>query len=375
MKSILEIRMNPIRVLHIVGKMDRAGAETMLMNLYRHIDRTQIQFDFITFTQEKGDYDNEILALGGRVFPILAKNPIDRMLKLNRFLSKHSEYQIVHAHMLLSNAFHLLAAKRARVKNLISHAHSTSNGKTGLLNKIYEKFTLTVIRKISTHKLACGELAAKYLYGDDDNKVWIIPNAVNILEMQALADKSKNYISDRLGGRGIKIIQVGRIYKIKNQEFSLKIAEELKKRNIDFTLYIVGQGPLESSLKQEIQTRLLSNNVKILGIRSDITELMASADFMIMPSLHEGFPVVLVESQTVGLHALVSDRVSKEVDLGLGLVHFLPISSTKEWVDYLEKPNPKNLSNDTISEKVQTAGFDVIENSNSLLNFYKECSN
>lgn len=365
--------MTCIRVLHIVGKMDRAGAETMLMNLYRHIDRTQVQFDFVTFTTDQGDYDEEILALGGKIFPIIASNSIERMFKLTSFLKQHSEYQIVHAHQLLGNAFHLLAAKRAGVRNLISHAHSTSNGKTGLLNKIYEKFTLTIIRKISTHKLACGELAAKYLYGDDD-KVWIIPNAVNILEMQAVADKSKNYISDRLEGRGIKIIQVGRIYKIKNQEFSLKIAEELKKRNIDFTLYIIGQGPLESSLKQEIQTKLLSNNVKMLGIRSDITELMASADFMIMPSLHEGFPVVLVESQTVGLHALVSNRVSTEVDLGLGLVHFLPISSTKEWADYLEKPNPKNLSNDTISQKVQVAGFDVIKNSNSLLKFYKECS-
>lgn len=365
--------MKKIRVLHIVGKMDRAGAETMLMNLYRNIDRSAIQFDFITFTYEKGDYDDEILALGGRIFPIIANNPVKRMVELTNFLKKHSEYQIVHAHQLLANAFHLLAAKRAGVKKLISHAHSTSNGKTGLLNKIYEKFTLKIIRKISTHKLACGELAAKYLYGDDD-KVWIIPNAVNILEMQAVADKSKNYISDKVGGNGLKIIQVGRIYKIKNQEFSLKIAEELKKRNIDFTLYIVGQGPLESSLKQEIQTKLLSNNVKMLGIRSDITELMASADFMIMPSLHEGFPVVLIESQTVGLHALVSDRVSAEVDLGLGLVHFLPISSTKEWVDYLEKPNSKNLSNDTIFQKVQEAGFDVIKNSNSLLKFYKECS-
>lgn len=373
MKLILESKMNTIRVLHIVGKMDRAGAETMLMNLYRNIDRSVIQFDFITFTYEKGDYDDEILALGGRIFPIIANNPVKRMVELTNFLKKHSEYQIVHAHQLLANAFHLLAAKRAGVKKLISHAHSTSNGKTGLLNKIYEKFTLKIIRKISTHKLACGELAAKYLYGDDD-KVWIIPNAVNILEMQAVADKSKNYISDRLGGRGIKIIQVGRVYKIKNQEFSLKIAEKLKERNINFTLYIVGQGPLESSLKQEIQTKLLSNNVKMLGIRSDITELMASADFMIMPSLHEGFPVVLVESQTVGLPALVSDRVSAEVDLGLGLVHFLPISSTKEWVDYLEKPNSKNLSNDTIFQKVQEAGFDVIKNSNSLLKFYKECS-
>lgn len=113
---------------------------------------------------------------------------------------------------------------------------------------------------------------------------------------------------------------------------------------------------------------------KMLGIRSDITELMASADFMIMPSLHEGFPVVLVESQAVGLHTLVSDRVSAEVDFGLGLIHFLSITSEKEWVDYLETPTKSPLSNDIICQKIQEAGFDVIENANSLLSFYKTCS-
>ncbi|WP_017401299.1 glycosyltransferase [Acinetobacter radioresistens] len=353
--------------------MDRAGAETMLMNLYRHIDRTQVQFDFITFTPDKGDYDDEILALGGRIFPILANNPIERMLKLTAFLKEHSEYQIVHAHQLLSNALHLLAAKRAGVKNLISHAHSTSNGKTGFINKIYEKIALITIRRISTHKFACGKLAAKYLYGNDKH-IWIIPNSVNILGMQIIAEKSKSYIEDKLQGSGLKIIQVGRIYNIKNQHFSLKIAEELKNRNIEFTLYIVGQGPLESYIKQEIQNKSLSKNVKMLGIRSDITELMASADFMIMPSLHEGFPVVLVESQAVGLHTLVSDRVSAEVDFGLGLIHFFSITSEKEWVDYLEKPTKSPLSNDIIYQKIQEAGFDVIENANSLLSFYKTCS-
>ena len=92
-----------------------------------------------------------------------------------------------------------------------------------------------------------------------------------------------------------------------------------------------------------------------------------------MPSLHEGFPVVLVESQTVGLHALVSNRVSGEVDLDLGLVHFLPITSVKDWADYLEKSPTQILSNDTISQKIQAAGFDVTENANRLLKFYKAC--
>ena len=142
--------MNAIRVLHIVGKMDRAGAETMLMNLYRHIDRSEIQFDFITFTQEKGDYDDEILSLGGRIFPILANNSIERMFKLTSFLKQHSEYQIVHAHKLLNNAFHLLAAKKAGVPHRISHSHNTSNGKFGIVANLYEKLAIYLNKNLST---------------------------------------------------------------------------------------------------------------------------------------------------------------------------------------------------------------------------------
>lgn len=365
--------MSCIRVLHIVGKMDRAGAETMLMNLYRNIDREQVQFDFITFTTDQGDYDEEILALGGKIFPIIANNSIERMFKLTSFLKQHSEYQIIHAHQLLNNAFHLLAAKQAGIPHRIAHSHNTSNGKMGVMKKIYEKWALKIINKTVTSKIACGELAAKYLFGSTTD-VMILPNSVNCQQMVEKAKENRNFISENFNEEGLKIIQVGRLNTVKNHKFSLKIAEELKKRNIDFTLYIIGQGPLESSLKQEIQTKLLSNNVKMLGIRSDITELMASADFMIMPSLHEGFPVVLVESQVVGLHTLVSDRVSAEVDFGLGLIHFLSITSEKEWVDYLETPTKSPLSNDIICQKIQEAGFDVIENANSLLSFYKTCS-
>ena len=361
-----------IRVLHIVGKMDRAGAETMLMNLYRNIDRTQIQFDFITFTTDQGDYDEEILALGGRVFPIVAKNPIERMFKLTSFLKQHSEYRIVHAHMLLSNAFHLMAAKKADVPYRIAHSHNTSNGKMGIIKKAYKKWALKIISKTATYKMACGELAAKYLFESTDN-VMILPNSVNCNQMIEKAEKNRNYISQNFNDDSLKIIQVGRLNIVENHQFTLKIAEELNQRKINYTLYIIGQGPLESSLKQEIQNKSLSNNIKMLGVRSDITELMASADFMIMPSLHEGFPVVLVESQTVGLPALISNKISKEVDLGLGLVHFLPINSTKEWADYLEQPNHKSLSANIIYQKIKLSGFDVIENSNKLLDFYKAC--
>lgn len=364
-----------IRVLHVIGKMDRAGAETMLMNLYRQIDRDKIQFDFITFSSDKGDYDDEIISLGGKIIPIIGNNPVSRMIKLTRFLRNHPEYKIVHAHMLLSNAFHLLAAKKAGVKHRISHSHNTSNGKTGLVNKIYEKWSLLINRNLSTHKIACGNLAANYLFGSTKD-VLILTNAVDVDKMIKTSEVSRNYIEDNFSHAtedlGLKIIQVGRLNEVKNHDFTLEVAKELKDRQATFTILIIGQGPLEDRLKTKVMEEGLDDYVLFLGLRSDITELMTSADYMIMPSLYEGFPVVLVEAQAVGLISIISDQISPEVDLGLNLVEFLPLTDIKAWADKLMLPKVSEIDSKRVKSTLKAYGFDVKANASTLTNLYSQ---
>lgn len=364
-----------IRVLHIVGKMDRAGAETMLINLYRNIDRTQVQFDFITFTLQKGDYDDEILALGGKIYPIIANNSIDRMLKLTNFLKQHSEYQIVHAHMLLNNAFHLLAAKRAGIQHRISHSHSTSNSKSGLVAKLYEKFSIYLNKKLSTKKIACGEEAAEYLFKSNKN-VWILKNAIDLQLYNDISSTNKNswkVVKSDL--QGLKIIQVGRLNKVKNHAFSLEIAKRLKEQDVSFTFFIVGQGPFQDIIKKNIQDYGLEENVFLLGVRNDVPNLMAGADVMLMPSLHEGFPVVLVEAQAIGLKSLISTNISTEVDLGVGLVEFLDLNYIDDWLSNLQSIKVKNINAPSNIKILSSQGFDIIQNSFELLNLYKSMSN
>lgn len=361
-----------IRVLHVIGKMDRAGAETMLMNLYRNMDHSVIQFDFITFTEQEGDYDAEITELGGKIIPILASNPIKRMLKLHKFLRQNPEYKIVHAHTLLSNAFHLLAAKGAGVKHRISHSHNTSNGKSSIIKNMYEKWALITNNILANHKIACGQQAAEYLFGTSKG-VWILPNAVDIKKMMTVASRSRDYISQEFKDNDVKILQIGRLIEVKNHQFSIQVAEALKKRGIDFTIYFVGQGPLENALKKQVKKRNLEDKIVFLGLRTDITELMASADYMIMPSFHEGFPVVLVESQAVGLKSIVSNTLSKEVDLGLELVKFLPIASVECWVNKLVNVEDAKVTSEEIHTTIQNEGFDVVLNVQKLSSFYTEC--
>lgn len=367
--------MNAIRVLHIVGKMDRAGAETMIMNLYRHIDRKVVQFDFITFTTQQGDYDEEILALGGRIIPILANNSIERMFKLTKFLKQHSEYQIIHAHMLLNNVFHLLAAKKAGIQHRISHSHSTSNAKNTIIAKLYEKFARNLNKKLSTKKIACGKEASKYLFNTTEN-VWLLNNAIDLQLYNEISlthrDSWKTIKSDI---QDLKIIQVGRLNEVKNHNFSLEIARKLKEQGINFTFFIIGQGSLEDSIRKNVQDYGLEENVFLLGVRSDVPNLMAGADVMLMPSLHEGFPVVLVESQAIGLPSILSENIAKEVDLNLGLVKFLSLENIDNWVETLKNQKNQPIPQSKIYTCLQASGFDVKKNAVDLLNFYKDLSN
>src|SRR5699024_612350 len=144
-----------------------------------------IQFDFIVFTDKEGDYDKEIESLGGKIIPILANNNFSRMWKLKRFLQTHSEYEIVHNHMLLNMMFSLRAAKMAKVKMRIAHSHNTSQAKTGLIGKFYESLAKKQIKKLATHKIACGIEAAHYLFPKEKD-VDILPNAVEVEKLSEL---------------------------------------------------------------------------------------------------------------------------------------------------------------------------------------------
>src|SRR5690606_1120798 len=203
-----------------------------------------------------------------------------------------------------------LAAKKAGVQHRISHSHSTSNGKSGIVVNLYEKFAIHLNKKLSTRKIACGKEAAEYLFNTSEN-VWLLNNAIDLKLYNEISLSNKNYWKTiKSDIQGLKIIQVGRLNEVKNHDFSLEIAKRLKEQGINFTFFIIGQGPLQDSIRKNILNCALDENVFLLGVRNDVPKLMAGADVMLMPSLHEGFPVVLVESQAVGLLSLISDRVA-----------------------------------------------------------------
>ena len=354
------------RILQIVGSMDRGGAETMVMNLYRVIDRSKYQFDFVYFTSKQVcDYDKEITELGGRIFRLPIKNPLKRVGALRDLLRSHPEWKTVHCHTLFANAFNLYAAFKEGVPQRIAHSHSTANqSEHKWVGGLYQKWARAAMAKYATHFVACGEAAGRYLFPNQDN-VLMFPNAVNSEYFARMARTQKDFLRRQygLGQQTIIVLQIGRLSKVKNHEFSIAIAAKMKARGLDFRMFFAGQGDLESDLKALTHEQGLNDNIIFLGIRSDVPELMAGADVLLMPSFHEGFPVTLVEAQASGLPCVIADTISPEVDLGGGLVRFLSLTKNmEEWIESILNFNRHHVAEvhqEKSRENLIQKGFDI----------------
>lgn len=361
------------RILHITGSMDRAGAETMIMNLYRAIDKKHYQFDFVYFTDKSSDYDDEITSLGGKIYRIPQVNPIKRMFALIKLLKTHPEYKIVHAHTLFSIGFHFLAANIAGVSHRVAHAHSTNDlVNKSLIGKFYKSISYKLINTYSTHFISCGKKVAGFLFTKPEEAL-ILPNAIDIEYFGEIGDNEKYYLQKEfsISENVLKVVQVGRLQTVKNPLFSIEVAKALETLNIEFKFFYVGQGSMLKEIQMELQKQQLEHKVILMGLRSDIPQIMAGADVLLMPSLHEGFPVVLVESQTTGLPALISDTISNEVDLGVGMIYFESINKCPSvWAEKLLKLNGIKTDKVKRIKKIAEQGYDINSSAQKLQNLY-----
>lgn len=347
----------PQRILHVVGRMDRAGAETMLMNLYREMDKGRFQFDFVYFTNEVCDFDDEINALGGRIVRISSDNSVSRALKLFGIL-RQGNWSVVHVHTLFSSGLFLLAAKMAGVPRRIVHAHNTSDENNGSpVGRSYKRLMRWLLSWVPSDYLACGTAAGSFMFPGRQG-VHIIPNAIDIPRFLHSSNERRLGPSPAQPGR-VVILQVGRLVPVKNHSLSVKIAAALDEAGVDFKMLFVGAGPEKEAIERLITMHGLESRVHLLGIRKDIPELMRSADIMLMPSLYEGFPVVLVESQAAGLPAIVASTISNEVDLGLGLVRFVDIDAEPElWVpEILSAAQAEAVAIELRHSRLEECGF------------------
>lgn len=367
----------PVRVLHIVGRMDRGGIETMLMNLYRRIDRSKVQFDFLAHYGREAAYNREIRALGGRIYEMPALRDETHIYygqlfayiqALHSFFREHPQYRILHCHMTNTASIYMPIARKYGVRSIIAHSHSTfrKTGAAGIVTDILQR----PVCRYATDFFACSDAAARRLYPRrllDAGKVRILPNAIDAEAFRF--DPGLRREARRALGIGDETVIgcVGRFRPEKNQSFLPDILAAMPPEQ-NARLLFVGDGPCEDAVKARCSRLGLADRVLFLGQRDDVPRLMQAMDVFCLPSLWEGLPLVGVEAQAAGLPAVVSDAVTRELDL-TGNVTYLPLNApASRWaqalLDAARTPRQDNL------DTLRAAGYDLSSTAPWLQEYY-----
>jgi len=305
----------PIVVAQIMGKWLGGGVESVIMNYYRHIDRSKIQFDFICDEDSTNIPYGEIEKLGGKVILCPPYQKLPKYLKFLKQLFREKKYRIVHSNINTLSVFPLYAAKKAGVPVRIAHSHSTSNPREWKKNLMKNALRL-FSKKYATDYFACSELAGRYLFGGktfDKGEVKIIRNAIDVEKFKFDSEARKKLRKEiGIADDDFVIGHIGRFVEQKNHRFLIDVFAEVKKEKKNVKLVLVGQGPLREEMEQKVKDLGLEKDVFFLGQRSDTNKLYSVFDVFCLPSLYEGLPVVGVEAQVNGVPCVFSDRITKE---------------------------------------------------------------
>ena len=366
----------PIRVLEVYRQMGRGGAETMMMNLYRRMDKSIVQLDFVVHSSDPGYYSKEIERYGGRIYSVPEFKIINIIGYINawrKLLSAHPEWKVVHGHIGFPAAIYLLIAKQYGIFT-IAHSHSVGPPEINIHNMLYKLFSWPT-RYVANCFLGCSTEAGIARYGDriaNSPLYENMPNAIN-LEDFSFCLSVRNEVRRELGlqPNQLCIIHVGRITSAKNPPMLLAVFKAVIEQNPLAQCLWVGTGELESIYREEIERIGFQNRIRMIGSRSDIPRLLMAADCFLFPSLWEGLPVSVIEAQATGLPCVISDTISKEVMVS-DLIEWHSLSENAYlWASrclYLASKYSNNRCS-PIAE-IRSAGYDIKESADWLTKYY-----
>jgi glycosyltransferase involved in cell wall biosynthesis len=359
-----------IRVLQVLASLDRGGAESMIMNIYRNIDRNKIQFDFVVNEREtEYAYEVEIRELGGRIYHMPSykiANYFTYKRAWKRLLCEHPEWSIVHGHH-TSPAFIYLTVANSLNRVTIAHSH-TAGGERSLKSRT-KVLTRYPLRYIADHLFACSSSAAKWMFGMHSASASIVNNSIDTHKFVFNEVVRKDIREKFKIDNQFVIGHVGSFQTPKNHNFLIDIFKAIHERNIKTVLILVGDGDLRQSIERKVAQLGLSDSVIFTGIRSDIPNLLQAFDVFLFPSLYEGLPVTLIEAQAAGLKIIASDSITDEVKL-TDLIEIVSLKQSGEyWAEkVLQYANGYKRRN--TSKEICRAGYDAQENTKLLERFY-----
>lgn len=343
--------MEKIRVMHCLGKLNAGGAETLVINVLRNIDRDQIRFDFLLFDETLGFYDKEVKQYGCNLYylPSMSKAGIHKYINNMIKFFKEEKINIVHSHMDWLGGFIAYAAHKAGVSKIIVHSHANQEMfDSNIQHHILINFSKYLVKKYATDCIACSVEAGKSLFHKEFE---VLFNGIDLDKFQNpdmdIVKKLRKEFNIKTDN--IVLGNIGSLSKNKNQIYLIDILNKLLKINKNYKLLLVGEGSQRKDLEEYVNRLELNHSVIFAGIRSEIPELMKLFDIFLFPSIYEGLGIVAVEAQAGGNPCVISTGVPKEVDMGLGLTYFIDLNQER-WIEEIRKlesykfeNNEKNL--------------------------------
>ena len=372
---------NNYRVLHIFSSYG-GGISSLVLNLTKNKSEDFI-FDVMTFSYKNGEaFVEHIRKAGGEAY-LMPRPRIDGYRIFKKFIDgviSENKYDAIHCHITGWHAIPFVkAAKKYGVEKFIFHAHTTRYDSRIDRIPIVSLFNKFFNYKNSSTYMTCSDLAAKYIFGEKylkKRKAFLIPNGLNEdLFSYALSDEQKKsyYQEFNISEKTFVIGHVGRFSYPKNHLFMLEIMKKLKDNRRNCVLVFVGDGELLDSVRKRTETENLSDYICFAGRRTDISALMQFFDCMLLPSICEGLPTVAVECQATGTHMILSDSITKQCDMDLDLLGFLPANDVNLWVESLENLSLNNHRNksDCLAQ-IRSRGFTAKESGKKYCSLLKE---
>ncbi len=330
--------MMPKKVLIVGLTENKGGLESFIMDLYRRIDRSRIQFDFLHSL--KGNkhlaYEDEILSLGGRVFyfPMLRDGPLAHYLQLNRIF-KQTHYTAVYyqANYKIKNADVFRIAMKYHVPFRILHSHNSSNLRSpSFYQDIREMLAAHAARRYVTNYFCCSEAAGEWMFGKNAEYT-VINNGIDTKQFDCYPGvRTSVRAQENLGNKNV-YGTVARISPPKNPLFLVDVFNEIHKLQPNSVFLHIGGNQMGQQLQKKISRYNLEDCYLLLGEKDRVFEYLNAMDLFLLPSIHEGFPISLVEAQTSGLKCLVSDSITRDVDL-TGNITFCSIAEpAQKWAE------------------------------------------
>ena len=347
----------PLRVLHAVEGLRTGGIGMLLYNYFMGMDHSKIAFDFMVHFPEAGLAEHLLEKEGSRMFHLPGLKHVFRVFFQTRRVIRQGHYRIVHVHHTRHSFVQLLAAWTCGVKVRIAHSHDF------LVPRGFHRYTYAfyawLTSRFATHWFACGEMAGRYVFGEGIHspRFRLVRNAVDTerfrFDMSKRAEIRARYHLDDC----FVLLHVGRMSLQKNHKRLVEIFDVVQKRNPSARLLLLGDGVLEPEVRQQVEALGLNEKVLFVGQTPDVPDFLQAADVFVLPSFHEGFPIVLVEAQATGLPCVMSTNVTPEADL-VGLVKSVSLSDSNEtWAEAVAAArNPDRAS---FAEKIRLAGYDM----------------